>query len=780
MSGLPVGKQSAGEVEFLYKSGNGGYKIRITKTSGDTLNVGVDNHGAFEYILVGTLEYDYSAGSTDLQNTLKTEDYDVQKTWGSGQTPPEGAEIQFTLTATVPDTATEENPNPNPVTISDLTTLGIAKPVVKLNGGQKEGEEYTGDDTTEKPWEYSWENLPQYDKNGNKITYSASETSYTIDGETVDITSEGLVPPTTSEGKYELVTTNRIPTEDISAHKYWPEGQTVPEGTQIKLAINAEVEGGAQPNGVTVTPATVTLDGKVNASDDSEVETENTLWGYTWSNLPKYDKNGKKITYTVTETEYKIGNISYDDLLATANEPAHDGVDFSFTNELPVTTMTVEKTWSHGAGAWPDGVSVIMTLSGSAPTGANGEQVKIANLVLPDIKVGEDTVSQTAEYSLSGTETSHTWQNLPMYTKDGKPITYTVDETGMMYTPAGGGNPIPIENWAQSVTPDKDDTGNNKITIDNTPPETEISLTKVWTLNGQPKPMQDGDAIEFELYRTDAQGELTLSENGYAADKGTPTLNKILYVGNGENPGWQTVTISKLPKYVLKLTDDGTSAFYTEVAYYVIENDTGAHVSYTLSLMNAGSSSGDGDEGDGNTGTAGATETTDPTQSAINVGTITIYNRETDVDINVLKVDETDHNTTLPNAEFQILKWNETDESYEPWNLETQAFAKTSEVSKSKRMTGSDGTLTFDNLLDGKYKIVETKSPDGYVSVSDMEMFFTIDDGTVTWTDENGAEINEDNTSSPERRWCRHHIDLSCWCSDDAYRRYCSEEKSAV
>ena len=752
VSGLPVGNPN-NAVGFLYADRNhGAYKIRITKTSGDTLNVGVDNHTAFQYILVGTLEYDYSAGSTDLQNTLKTEDYDAKKTWGDGQTPPEGAEVQFTLTATIPGTATIENPNPDPEVIADLTTLGVTKAVVTLNGGQKEGEEYTGDDTTEAPWVYKWENLPQYDKNGNKITYSASETSYTIDGEPVDITSEGLVPSATSYGTYELIITNRIPTESISAHKYWPEGQTVPEGTHIKLTITAKLEGGDKPNGVTVTPATVTLDGKVTEGDENEVETADTLWQYTWTALPKYDKDGKKIIYSVAETEYKIGNIAYEDLLAAANEPVHEGVDFSFTNELPGTRITVEKTWSNN-GAWPDGVSVVMTLKGSAPIGENGEQTELETLVLPDIKEGEETVPQTAEYALSGSETSHTWYNLPMYTSSGKPITYTVDETGMTYTEPGK-EPIPITNWAQAFTVHKTEyTENNKVTIDNTPLETEISLTKVWTLNGQPKSMEDGDAIEFKLYRTDAEGELTLSTDAYTANKGTATLNKILYVSGGDNPGWQTVTISKLPKYVLKLetTTEGTIAYYTGVAYYAIEtNVTGSpRISYSMSPMNAGgnggSDSGEGDEDSGNNESAVSNETTNPTQSAIGAGTITIFNRETSVDISILKVDATDSSIKLPTAEFQILKWSEESKKYLAYNLEKNDYSVQGEESKSKLITGADGTLKFEGLLDGKYKVVETKTPAGYIMVGDGGLYFSINDGTVTWTDEMGVIINSNN-----------------------------------
>lgn len=758
VSGLPVSKTADGNVEFLYRSN--GYKITISKSSGDVLKVVVDGSRYMTDMIVGTLEYDYSAGSTDLQNTLKTEGYDVQKTWGSGQTPPEGAEVRFTLTAAIPGTATEENPNPDPVPVTDLTTLGIAKPVVILNGGLMEGEEYTGDDTTGEPWVYHWTNLPQYDKSGNRITYSASETSYTIDGEPVDITSEGLVPPTASDETYELIATNRIPTEDISAHKYWPQGQTVPEGTYIKLAITAKLEGGAEPNGVTVTPESVTLDGKVTAGETTEVETEDTLWQYTWANLPKYDKDGKKVIYTVAETEYKIGDISYEDLLAAANEPAHEGVDFSFTNELPGTRITVEKTWSNNGIAWPDGVSTIMTLKGSAPIGVDGAQTELETLVLPDIMDGEETIHQTSEYALSGSETSHTWYNLPMYTTGGEPITYTVDETGMTYTQAGQ-EPVAIQNWAQAFTVDKEeDTENKKDTIDNTPLETEISLTKVWTLNGQPKPMEDGDAIEFKLYRTDEEGELTLTADGFTADKGTPALNKILYVGSGDNTGWQTVTISKLPKYVLKLdtADEGAIAYYTGVAYYAVEtNVTGnTRISYTLSPMNVGESSGDkgaGDDGGTNTGAGAPTETTDPTQSAIGTGTITIYNRDTDVDITLDKVDANDPDKKLPKAEFQILKWREAGESgvYAAYNLETQDYAAEgeAEADKSKLTTGqgSDdyGRLVFEGLLDGRYKIVETKTPDGYLKVDMNDIFFSIDDGTVTWTDESGNEIDPEN-----------------------------------
>ena len=124
---------------------------------------------------------------------------------------------------------------------------------------------------------------------------------------------------------------------------------------------------------------------------------------------------------------------------------------------------------------------------------------------------------------------------------------------------------------------------------------------------------------------------------------------------------------------------------------------------------------------------------------------------DTDVDITLDKVDANDPDKKLPKAEFQILKWREAGESgvYAAYNLETQDYAAEGEADKSKLTTGqgSDdyGRLVFEGLLDGRYKIVETKTPDGYLKVDMNDIFFSIDDGTVAWTDESGNEIDPEN-----------------------------------
>ncbi len=111
-------------------------------------------------------------------------------------------------------------------------------------------------------------------------------------------------------------------------------------------------------------------------------------------------------------------------------------------------------------------------------------------------------------------------------------------------------------------------------------------------------------------------------------------------------------------------------------------------------------------------------------------------------------MDANDTDKKLPNAEFQVLKWRAAGEGgvYAAYNLETQDYAAEGEAAKSKLTTGQGeddyGRLVFEGLTDGRYKIVETKTPDGYLKLDMSDIFFKIDDGTVTWTDESGNAID--------------------------------------
>ena len=331
VDGLPVSKTSENNVEYLYRSddNHNGYKVLIYKTQSSTLKVEIRGSRYFADMYVGTLKYDYYAGSTVFSNKLQTTDYDVQKNWGTGQSAPDGAEVEITLSGTIPGTVTNDNPNPDPVPI-ELGTVGVTKTTIKLNGG-KEG----GDDTTT-PWTYSWTGLPQYDSAGHEITYRAAETSYTIDGNPISLTT--YAPSTTPEGIYELVVTNQIPTTTFAVNKRW-----VNDNSNIPPAgatITATLFKGTSAETAETEVSSIILNGKADYNGANHVEgepgTENayedTPWHAQWKNLPVYGTDGKRITYVVKETvAYEGYTVSYEKL--HGNEGDVDK-DYALNSEL--------------------------------------------------------------------------------------------------------------------------------------------------------------------------------------------------------------------------------------------------------------------------------------------------------------------------------------------------------------------------------------------------------------------------------------------------------------
>ena len=208
VDGLPINH------EFVWKAQPNGYKVSFTRYNTNTIHVQVDNHGAFSNICYGTLQYNYTAGSTNFQNELQPTTYTVEKTWGNGVTPPEGAVAVIELQGTVqrpldpqPEGATETEYQEVSV---DLAAIGVTQKIqVTLNGGT-EG----GDDTAQDPWKYTWENLPQYNKEPDnkdplKITYSVKEISYTIGGHTVNL--KDFAPDMDDSEEGTTIVTNQIP-----------------------------------------------------------------------------------------------------------------------------------------------------------------------------------------------------------------------------------------------------------------------------------------------------------------------------------------------------------------------------------------------------------------------------------------------------------------------------------------------------------------------------------------------------------------------------------------
>ena len=71
-----------------------------------------------------------------------------------------------------------------------------------------------------------------------------------------------------------------------------------------------------------------------------------------------------------------------------------------------------------------------------------------------------------------------------------------------------------------------------------------------------------------------------------------------------------------------------------------------------------------------------------------------------------------------------------------PDGSSTGSYTVYPDVNNCTKMTSSEssdhGTLVFNNLPDGHYRIEESKSPDGYIKTENNDIYFDIVDGIVT------------------------------------------------
>ena len=357
-----------------------------------------------------------------------------------------------------------------------------------------------------------------YELNGSAaLEANAHYQEYTVsyDDEPAKLISRGNANSQTANIYNDKETLNK------TALKRWVGNATPPADATVKLKITATV------NGADVFSS---LTGVTGAQE--QTLPNGTSWEASWSNLPKYYQ-GVEIAYTVEETEYKINGVPQ--TVAQPDATAAEGYDFSFTNTLPTTNVTVTKTWS-GSSTWPDNkLSVEMTLK---ENGADAQNLPYYN--------GE---AQTATVALTSTESTKTWHDLPVYDASGAVITYTVEETGIKYD----GNPVDLAQYTVtggSLT-------NGTATIDNTPVTIGLTVNKQWLQNGA---ALTGSGIL-------PNGSITVKVEQSTDNRATWSVAKDSSGQNIENvqitsaDNW-TKTWSGLPKY----TVDGT-----EIQYRVTE-----------------------------------------------------------------------------------------------------------------------------------------------------------------------------------------------------------------
>ena len=290
--------------------------------------------------------------------------------------------------------------------------------------------------TTNK-WSVEFTGLDKYDADGNEIKYTLEEREtnegdlhfYEVEANNVEV-----------QDNQATIRNNFVRPEDVvsvKATKVWNDDDNVNERrpSSIKLQVK---------NGENVV--------------SEQVVTEDDNWTYTFTDLPKYDDNGKEIVYTISEVEVNTGDLKF---------YTNDGVSGDMTSGYIVTnTFTVpdEKIELTVNKVWED----------------NDIQAQKRPSVVVINVLGEDG-SVVATYDLNtATETSHTFTDLPKYNSNGQEINYTVQEQEK--------NPGDLHFYTGVVGNVENTSENSKeVTITNTfekpDDKKDVTVTKVWDDN---------------------------------------------------------------------------------------------------------------------------------------------------------------------------------------------------------------------------------------------------------------------------------------------------------
>ena len=307
------------------------------------------------------------------------------------------------------------------------------------NGAAMEGDDYTATLKAEENWKgYTWSDLPAYDEDGKKITYSVTEdpiAEYTAGNpvkksETADGTT-GVKTVT-----YSIKNSYTPGTVHAKVVKSWDDNND-----QDGLRTSIEVQ--------------LTKNGDPMTGDAyKQTLNEANNWTYEWSELPE-NTDGVQNTYSIVEISTVTG---YEQ--TTKPETSYD--EASKTWNISVTnTHTPIKTEASVTKVWDDGNNI------------EGLQPKEIKVQLLDA-TGDKEIPVRDEVTLNaGNKWTYTWTGLDKFKEKGTEIKYTVREVS-----------VP-EGYTDEVKVVKDLEGKFKITVTNKHGGRPVSISKTDITNSK-------------------------------------------------------------------------------------------------------------------------------------------------------------------------------------------------------------------------------------------------------------------------------------------------------
>ena len=253
-----------------------------------------------------------------------------------------------------------------------------------LKGGATETEQVvTGNSTTDENWNYTFTNLPKYNNQGNVINYSIEEQ---------EVTANDLKFYTKSVNGFNVTNTFKVPEDKVTPRVTltWEDSSNVngKRPNNVKLVVKDK-------EGKKVKEAIVTG----NPTDEE--------WNKVFENVPKYNKNGDPIPYTVEEQPNTPDGLKFYKVKVSGDIDQGFKVINKFEVPDEKIELTVNKTWADDNNANNKRpTSIKYVLSGN---GLTKEQTVTGN-------------------TTSNEDWSYKFTDLLKYNAQGNEIVYTVDE----------------------------------------------------------------------------------------------------------------------------------------------------------------------------------------------------------------------------------------------------------------------------------------------------------------------------------------------------------------
>ena len=253
----------------------------------------------------------------------------------------------------------------------------------KENGGAQIPAPHKLEEESTEVWKNTFENVPMYDENGNKIDYTVVEKEvntndlYFYDTDIVKL----------GGGDFIITNTFNVPDEkiDIEVTKKWEDNSN--ENGLRPQEIKLQVKNGEE----------VVQEQTINVESGNEQK-------YTFTDLSKYDEFGNEIKYIVDETEIVTDGLKF-------YSKAIDNDTHTITNTF---TVPDEKTSIEVTKKWEDN--------------SNVNDTRPSQIVI-QVKNGETVVQSNTVEVTDEDKKVYTFEDLAKYDENGQEIEYTVDET---------------------------------------------------------------------------------------------------------------------------------------------------------------------------------------------------------------------------------------------------------------------------------------------------------------------------------------------------------------